>query len=67
MNLSSKSMQELLDLQKQISEDPNSKLTDSIHLFNKKAQKKLNDIAWAIQEKLAEAKGERIQGATFKN
>lgn len=61
-------MDDLLDLQAKMSEDPENKLPQgSIAIYNKKAQKKLNDIAWAIQQKLAEAKGERIQGATFRN
>lgn len=61
-------MEDLLELQAKISENPENKLPQgSIAIYNKKAQKKLNDIAWAIQQKLAEAKGESIQGATFKN
>lgn len=62
------SMEELLAKQAAITEDPQYKNPPgSIAIYNKKGQKKLDDLAWAIQYKVAESKGERIQGSTFTN
>lgn len=62
------SMEELLSMQEQVTNDPESKNpSGSIAIYTKKAQKKLNDLAWAIQHKVAEKKGETIQGPTFTN
>ena len=62
------SMEKLLAIQKEVGEDPQYKNPlGSITILNKKGQKKMNDLAWAIQYKVAESKGENIQGATFKN
>ena len=69
MNISNKSLEQLLELQKQLSEDPSNKLPKgtSIYIYNEKTRKTLDKLAWAIAEKVAESRGQRIQGATFKN
>jgi hypothetical protein len=62
------SMEELLSMQGEVMSDPESKNPPgSVAIYTKNAQKKLNDLAWAIQHKVAENKGETIQGSTFTN
>lgn len=61
-------MEKLLSMQEEVMNSPESKNPPgSVAIYTKKAQNKLNDLAWAIQHKVAEKKGETIQGPTFTN
>lgn len=53
------SMEELLEMQQKIQDNPKNQKKGGFYLYTREARKKLDDIAWAITAKIRENKNRR--------